>query len=92
MITSTSTYAVTNDVLFRELEGEMVLLDTSSATYFSLNETGTHVWRLVRSRATVEEVCQELATKYGLSQEEVMADLIPFLEELLEVGLIQPDS
>jgi hypothetical protein len=92
MIDLTSKYTVTKDVLFRELEGEMVLLDKRSATYFSLNETGADMWRRLSGHATVEEVCQEMAKIYQVPQEKLMADLTRLLEELLKAGLIQPDS
>ena len=35
------------DVVFRDLEGEAVILDLASGTYFGLNEVGTRVWRMV---------------------------------------------
>ncbi len=35
------------DVVFRDLDGEAVILDLVSGTYFGLNEVGTRVWRLV---------------------------------------------
>ena len=76
----------------RELEGEMILLDVPSATYFSLNETGTQVWSLLQAHATVEKVCDEVARKHSLPAEQMMSDLIPFLEQLLDAGLIQIDG
>ena len=83
MIELNSRYTVAKDVLFRELEGEMVLLDTRSATYFSLNETGSEVW---------QRLCQEMAKTYNLPQDKLMADLTRLLEDLLNACLIQPNS
>jgi Coenzyme PQQ synthesis protein D (PqqD) len=89
MITSTATFTIPKDILARELEGEMVLLDPYAASYFSLNHTGTRVWQLLHEKVTVEEICQSIAEQYELSGEAVRTDLIPFLEELLQAGLIQ---
>jgi hypothetical protein len=83
-------YAVPDDVLSRELEGEMVLLHTRSSTYFSLNRTGTRVWRLLAGSASLGEVGQSLAPELGVSPERLAADLEPFVRELVEAGLIVP--
>lgn len=88
VIPPTATYTVATDVLFRELEGELVLLDTRSANYYSLNQTGTRVWHLLSSRTTIGDICEGLSSAYQLAEEELMADLIPFLQELQDVGLI----
>jgi len=89
MITSTATYMPSSGVLCRELDGEMVLLDIESATYFSLNDTGTRVWRLLESRATIEQVCATIAGEDAIPQEQMLSELIPFIEELLDTGLIR---
>ena len=90
MIEPTASYVPAEEILCRELAGEMVLLDVPSATYFSLNETGTRVWHLMETRATVEEVCQALAKEDDITPEHMMRELIPFVEQLLETGLIRP--
>ena len=90
MIDSTASYVPAAEILCRELGGEMVLLDVPSATYFSLNQTGTRVWHLIENRATVEQVCQTLAREDDISPEHMLSEVIPFVEQLLETGLIRP--
>lgn len=89
MIDSKASYIPSGEILCRELAGEMVLLDVPSASYFSLNHTGTRVWRLLESRATVDQVCETLAKEDEILPEQMMRELIPFVEQLLETGLIQ---
>ena len=85
----TMAYSVRPDVLSRELDGELVLLDTRSATYFSLNRTGTRAWQLLNAHTTVGDICETLAREYTIAQPQLMADLTPFIDDLLETGLIQ---
>ena len=35
------------EVLHREVEGETVLLDAESGTYYTLNETGSAIWEMI---------------------------------------------
>ena len=90
MINSAGQYVPTRDLLCQELDGEMVLLNAQSATYFSLNQTGTCIWRLLTAQRPLGEICQALAQDHDLPPERVMSDLAPFIEELLEAGLIRP--
>jgi len=92
MMTANETYQVGTDVLCRELEGEMVLLDPRSAEYFSLNQTGSRAWELLQGGKTVGDTCAALAEQFGVPPERVMDDLVPFLEDLLAAGLVRPGT
>ncbi|PYO19380.1 MAG: hypothetical protein DMD85_18645 [Candidatus Rokuibacteriota bacterium] len=37
---------IRKDVVFRELEGEMVLLNLATGVYFGLDPVGTRIWTL----------------------------------------------
>lgn len=87
---SDGVYMVGPGVLYRELGGEMVLLDSRSGQYFSLNQTGTRVWELLRTGTTMEGICVALAKWYNMPEKQAMGDLVPFLEDLVNTGLIHP--
>ena len=55
-------------VLFRDLDGEAVLLDTVSGRYFGLNEVGTRMWALLQFHGEIEAVCRD---RKGLSRTSV---------------------
>ena len=38
---------ISPDVAFRDLDGEAVLLNLATGTYFGLNEMGTRMWHLI---------------------------------------------
>ena len=44
------------DILSRILDGEAVLLDLASGTYFGLNPVGSRVWELISASKTVGEI------------------------------------
>jgi Coenzyme PQQ synthesis protein D (PqqD) len=92
MVTANETYQVGTDVLHRELEGEMVLLDPGSAEYFSLNHTGSRIWELLRAGTSVGDTCAAVAEHFGVPPERVMDDVVPFLEDLLASGLVRPGA
>jgi hypothetical protein len=89
MIAPNVSYVPSSGIMCRELDGEMVLLDVESATYYSLNDTGTRVWRLLESRATIGQVCETIANEDEIPHEQMLSELVPFIEELLDTGLIR---
>jgi hypothetical protein len=90
VMASNGVYMIRPGVLYRELGGEMILLDSGSGQYFSLNQTGTRVWELLRTGTTVEGICAALARLYNMPEKQAMSDLVPFLEDLAGTGLIHP--
>jgi hypothetical protein len=45
--------AIGADVLVRELQGELVLLNLKSETYFGLDEVGTRMWSVLTSTPSI---------------------------------------
>ena len=76
------------DVIFRELEGEAVLLDLSSSRYFGLNAVGTRVWTLIASGSTMAQLTAAMAAEFDGDPEQIARDVCELLAELTERGLV----
>ena len=77
------------NVLIRELEGESVLLNLDTETYFGLDDVGTRMWSVLTTSDSVEDSCEALANEYDVSREQLRKDLGVLLEELKEHGLVE---
>jgi len=80
------------DVVFRELGGEMVLLNLKSGVYFGLNETGTQMWTLLVELKSARRVVDALEQEYAASRTELESDLQALLRALREKGLVEVDD
>lgn len=76
------------DVVFRDLEGEAVILDLSSGTYFGLNEVGTRVWRLLDEGRHQSQIVEIVAAEYAADRETIARDVEGLLADLRSRGLI----
>lgn len=76
------------DVIFRDLEGEAVLLDLASGRYFGLNPVGTRVWMLLDGGATVDAVVAAIAAEFDGDPDEIGRDVDDLLAELATRGLV----
>ena len=78
-------------VLFRELDGEAVLLSLANGTYFSLNPTGTRMWQLIHAcDGDLHHVLDKLVEEFEVSEEQCRADLTALTASLCQHGLLEP--
>jgi hypothetical protein len=83
---------VSPDVVFRELEGDAVLLDLESGTYFGLNAVGTRIWSLIQERDSLRAVLDAITAEYDAMPEVLERDLLRLAAELCAKGLTRVDS
>ena len=76
------------DVIFRELEGEAVVLDLASGRYFGLNAVGTRAWMLIESGATVDAVVAAITAEFDVDAGEAARDIDTLVTELAAAGLV----
>lgn len=82
-------------VLSQVLDGEAVLLDLGSGTYFGLNEVGTTVWSLFgadgKASVKVGRMLEHMVASYQVEEAQARQDLGELLDDLLDKGLIIRD-
>jgi hypothetical protein len=84
--------SVPDNVMFRELEGEAVILDLDAEAYFGLDEVGTRMWQRVTEEPSIEVAFEALAREYDVDPDTLRADLEELLETLIDRGLLEVDD
>ncbi len=88
----TQKVSISKDVWFSEVGGEAVLLNTSTGKYFTLDEVGARIWKLMSQYGQLEPVYQVLLGEYDVASEKLEEDLLALADLLLEKGLLQIDT
>lgn len=78
-----------DDVIFRDLEGESILLDLKTGLYFGLNPVGTRIWHLLEEGKPPARILEALLAEYKVSPEQCQRDLRQLLGLLKEKGLVR---
>lgn len=81
--------SVPDNVMIRELEGESVILDLDSESYFGLDRVGTRMWQLVTESPSIQSAYEVLIDEYDVEPDTLRDDLVELLETLRERGLIE---
>ncbi|HEX4497347.1 MAG TPA: PqqD family protein [Thermoanaerobaculia bacterium] len=92
MIDPVARITVPESVLFRDLDGEAVLLETVTGRYYGLNEAGTRMWSLLQLHGEIEAVCRALVTEYDAPEARLRDDLLLFVKTLAASGLLRTDG
>lgn len=80
---------VPDDVIFRELGGEAVLLNLESGIYFGLDPVGTRAWQLIVEHGCLERVHERLLEEYDVAPAALEADLLSLFSDLSRHGLLR---
>jgi hypothetical protein len=89
MTTLTTRVTVPKRVLFRELQGESVLLELDCGHYFGLNDTGTRMWSLLTQEGQIGLALAILCTEYDVPFERLERELLDFVDELAAQKLLE---
>ncbi len=76
------------DVVWREVGDEIVILDTRSSEYLSLNDSGAVLWARLSDGATDQDLRQELVSKFGIDEDLAERDVNEFLASLRRLDML----
>lgn len=80
------------DQVSAEVDGEVVMMSVERGNYYGLDEVGSHVWDLIEKPTTVAAVCDAVMAEFDVERATCEGDVLKFLEELTEQGLIQIEA
>jgi coenzyme PQQ synthesis protein D (PqqD) len=75
--------------LFRELQGETVLLQLDSGEYFGLDETATRIWQLIVEKGDLAAVEAAMLQEFDVDPAILAQDLSRLVDELRGKKLIE---
>ena len=81
-------FRIPDEVIFRELDGEAVVLNLDTGIYFGLDAVGTRIWRLLEERKPLQAVLDTLIDEYEAPPDRLQRDLLAFVERLNGKGLV----
>jgi hypothetical protein len=73
--------------LWTPVDREAVILAENH--YIALDDIGRRIWELLEQPERVDKLCESLSKEFKATPEQIAADVLPFLGELADEGLIQ---
>lgn len=89
MITVETPYTIPSTILLQVVDDEVLLFNSATGFFFSLNEIGTVMWEVVNENTTMIDTYRELLEIYDISDEQLQIDLSAFIKALFDNGLLE---
>lgn len=80
------------DIVASDIDDEKVMMSVEKGQYYGLDPIGSRVWELIEKPVMVAELIDVLLLKYDVDRETCERDVLAFLEELHEDGIVQVEG
>jgi Coenzyme PQQ synthesis protein D (PqqD) len=89
MIERSAVLRRTDEHVSAPLDECLVMMDIDAGKYYLLDDIASFVWTRLAASTSVADLVDELCSRYDVARSRCEADLLPFLTELHEKGLVQ---
>lgn len=73
---------------WREIDGEVVVLDVGQSHYLNLNPTGSVLWLMLADGATEHQLVEKLVAEFDVGESTARDDVSAFVASCRENGLL----
>ncbi|MCL4396270.1 MAG: PqqD family protein [Chloroflexi bacterium] len=79
-------------VIHEFFDDEVVIVNLGNGNYYSLDDVGSDIWRLLEHGASDEEIQTAIARRYAGEHGEIAGQVAKFMDELRGESLVVADS
>lgn len=81
------------DIVFGDVDGQIVALNMKSGRYLHLNPTGTYIFNMLQSGPqTLESVLARVEEEYDVEPTTCRKDVAAFVERCIELDLLRVEN
>ncbi len=91
MTTLEGSVRIPDHVIYRELDGEAVILNLQTGAYLGLDQIGARMWQLMGQHRSLRRVWTLLQDEFDASPAQLETDLLGFVGQLGANGLLVLD-
>jgi hypothetical protein len=90
IVTLESKFVPSEDVVAREIEGELVIIPLTSGIgdmedeLYTLNDSGKAIWDRLDGKRSLSNIINELIAEYVVERNEIEVDVIGLVNELVK--------
>ena len=79
---------ISDEAVFRELDGEAVILQLESGMYYGLDPVGTRLWQLIEAHGELRQVVERAVEEFEVDPETLERDLLQLVSDLAARQLV----
>ena len=78
-----------DSLIFREIDGEVVIIAHDGRHIHMLNETATLIWNCSDKKTSVEQIINKMRDEYDVDEDTASQDVLKTIKELSDKKLIR---
>ncbi len=87
-----SIYRIRDEILWKVVDSEAVIVDPGKDEYSYLNPTGTSIWLMIDKGMDIKEIVSKLSKEYECDESNIREDMETLIEELISNNLIEAQN
>lgn len=91
-ISNEKTFVPSDNIAWREVNQEIIILNMKSGEYFTLNDVGQKVWLFIINGSCVADIKKNLISEFDVSEEHAESDIESFIQGLIEEGVLHEST
>lgn len=84
-----SAWCIADHVVWRDMDGELVLFDSQAERYHALNPMGSRIWRALAQGLAPEAIADELLTQFEAPADHIGSGVQAFVANACALGLLR---
>jgi hypothetical protein len=81
-------YQIQKGLIIQKIDKETVIFDAEESVLYTLNETASEIFRLLKKGLKQEEIVEKIVKKYDVRKERVQNDVKELIKELKKKKII----
>jgi hypothetical protein len=87
-ITPNTIFRRSSDLLFNEIDGEVIMLSIENSEYYGMDKVASRIWELLDKPLNLKELIARLVIEYDISEQQCTKDTLDFLKKLIDKKLL----
>jgi hypothetical protein len=76
------------DHVFGDLNGETILLSSTTNLYYGLDPVGSHIWSLIQQPRRMSAICASLVAEFEVNPADCERDATQFIQKMADANLV----
>ena len=88
-VTTSDVVCQARDLVTSDIDGEIVMMSVENGKYYGMDTIGTDIWQMMENPVKISDLIDTLVEKYDVDKSTCKSDVLLFLKDLNEDGIIR---
>lgn len=80
------------EFLCTEVDGETVIMNTNSGSYYGFNSIATDIWKHLKDPITFEAMIDLLLKEYDVKRDVCVSDTEPLIKKMVQLNIVKAEG